>query len=81
MRRRWYDVAEEQGSLTAPEIAAILDERELPVTYETISSVGPGFDSNPGARRGRVAPGSFIYPIMLEVVHQTRSTFRRVRHH
>jgi hypothetical protein len=41
MRRRWYDVAEEQGSLTAPEIAAILDERELPVTYETISSVGP----------------------------------------
>jgi YcfA-like protein. len=30
-----------QGSLTAPEIAAILDERELPVTYETTSSVGP----------------------------------------
>ena len=28
-------------SVTAPEIAAILDERELPVTYETESSVGP----------------------------------------
>ena len=35
------DEAEAQGSLTAPEIAAILDERELPVTYETTSSVGP----------------------------------------
>jgi len=35
------DKAEAQGSLTAPEIAAILDERELPVTYETTSSVGP----------------------------------------
>ena len=35
------DAAEEQGSLTAPEIAAILDERELPVTYNTTSSVGP----------------------------------------
>jgi hypothetical protein len=35
------DAAEEQGSLTAPEIAAILDERELPVTYETTFSVGP----------------------------------------
>jgi hypothetical protein len=34
------DVAEEKGSLTAPEIAAILDERELPVEYETRSSVG-----------------------------------------
>ena len=35
------DEAEAQGSLTAPEIAAILHERELPVTYETESSVGP----------------------------------------
>jgi hypothetical protein len=35
------DVAEEHGTLTAPEIAAILDERELPVEYETTSSVGP----------------------------------------
>jgi hypothetical protein len=35
------DEAEAQGSLTAPEIAAILDERELPVTYEMTSSVGP----------------------------------------
>ena len=35
------DEAEAQGSLTASEIAAILDERELPVTYETTSSVGP----------------------------------------
>ncbi len=34
-------LTEAQGSLTAPEIAAILDERELPVTYETTSSVGP----------------------------------------
>ena len=30
-----------RGSLTAPEIAAILDERELPVTHEMTSSVGP----------------------------------------
>ncbi|ERG93884.1 hypothetical protein [Haloquadratum walsbyi] len=29
------DEAEAQGSLTAPEIAATLDERELPVTYKT----------------------------------------------
>jgi hypothetical protein len=35
------DEAEVQGSPTAPEIAGILDERELPVTYETESSVGP----------------------------------------
>ena len=35
------DEAEAQGSLTAPEIAGILDEREVPVTYETESSVGP----------------------------------------
>jgi hypothetical protein len=35
------DEAEAQGSLTAPEIAGILNERELPVTYETESSVGP----------------------------------------
>ena len=35
------DEAEAQGSLTAPEIAGILDERDLPVTYETESSVGP----------------------------------------
>jgi hypothetical protein len=35
------DEAEAQGSLTASEIAAILDERELPVTDETESSVGP----------------------------------------
>ena len=35
------DEAEAQRSLTVPEIAAILDERELPVTYETRSSVGP----------------------------------------
>jgi len=35
------DAAEEEGSLTASQIAAILDERELPVTYETTSSVGP----------------------------------------
>jgi hypothetical protein len=35
------DEAEAQGSLTASEIAAILDERELPVTNETTSSVGP----------------------------------------
>jgi len=35
------DEAEAQGSLTAPEIAGILDECELPVTYETESSVGP----------------------------------------
>jgi hypothetical protein len=34
------DAAEEHGSLTAPEIAAIIDERELPVEYETHSSVG-----------------------------------------
>ena len=34
------DEAEVQESLTVPEIAAILDERELPVTYETTSSVG-----------------------------------------
>jgi hypothetical protein len=34
-------LTEAQGSLTAPEIAVILDERELPVTYETTSSVGP----------------------------------------
>jgi hypothetical protein len=36
-----FDEAEAQESLTAPEIAGILDERELPVTYETESSVGP----------------------------------------
>ncbi|ERG94270.1 hypothetical protein [Haloquadratum walsbyi] len=36
------DVAEEKGILTAPEIAAILDERELPVEYETRPSVGRG---------------------------------------
>jgi hypothetical protein len=35
------DEAEAQGSLTAPEIAGILDERKVPVTYETTSSVGP----------------------------------------
>ena len=35
------DAAEEEGSLTASQIAAILDNRELPVTYETESSVGP----------------------------------------
>ena len=35
------DEAGAQGSLTAPKIAGILDERELPVTYETGSSVGP----------------------------------------
>jgi len=35
------DAAEEEGSLTASQIATILDERELPVTYETRSSVGP----------------------------------------
>jgi hypothetical protein len=35
------DEAEVKGSPTAPEIAAILDERELPVTDETESSVGP----------------------------------------
>jgi hypothetical protein len=34
-------LTEAQRSLTVPEIAAILDERELPVTYETRSSVGP----------------------------------------
>jgi hypothetical protein len=34
-------LTEAQGSLTAPEIAAILDECELPVTDETESSVGP----------------------------------------
>jgi hypothetical protein len=36
-----FDEAEAQGSLTAPEIATILDVRELPVIYETESSVGP----------------------------------------
>jgi hypothetical protein len=35
------DVAEEKGILTPAEIAAVLDERELPVEYETTSSVGP----------------------------------------
>jgi hypothetical protein len=35
------DEAEARGSLTAPEIAAILEERELPVTYEIESSIGP----------------------------------------
>jgi hypothetical protein len=34
-------LTEAQGSLTAPEIAAILTEYGLPVTYETILSVGP----------------------------------------
>jgi len=34
------DAAEQKGSLTAPEIAEILDERELPVSYETKSDVG-----------------------------------------
>ncbi len=34
------DVAEEKGSLTPQEIAAVLDERELPVEYDTHSSVG-----------------------------------------
>jgi hypothetical protein len=38
--QRLLDVAEEEGSLTPKEIAAILDERELPVEYETHSSVG-----------------------------------------
>jgi hypothetical protein len=32
--------AEDRGSLTAPEIAEILDERELPVAYETSIDVG-----------------------------------------
>jgi len=35
------DAAEEEGSLTASQIAAIVDERELPVSYDTHSSVGP----------------------------------------
>ncbi len=35
------DKAEAKGSLTVPEIAGILDERELLVTDETESSVGP----------------------------------------
>ena len=35
------DEAETQGNLTAPEIAGILNEHELPVTDETTSSVGP----------------------------------------
>jgi hypothetical protein len=35
------DAAEEEGSLTASQIATILDERELPVSYDTHSSVGP----------------------------------------
>jgi hypothetical protein len=34
-------LTEAQGSLTAPEIATILDKRELPVIDETESSVGP----------------------------------------
>ena len=34
------EAAEQRGSLTAPEIAAILDERELPVAYETAIDVG-----------------------------------------
>ena len=34
------EAAEQRGSLTAPEIAAILDERELPVAYETEIDVG-----------------------------------------
>ncbi|WP_048075042.1 hypothetical protein [Haloquadratum walsbyi] len=40
--QRLLDAAEEHGSLTAPEIAAILDERELvlPGEYETRSSGG-----------------------------------------
>jgi hypothetical protein len=38
--QRLLDSAEEHGSLTASEIAAILDERELPLEYETRSSVG-----------------------------------------
>ncbi|ERG94310.1 hypothetical protein [Haloquadratum walsbyi] len=36
--QRLLDAAEEHGSLTAPEIAAILNERELPVEYEIHSS-------------------------------------------
>jgi hypothetical protein len=39
-RSKALDAAEEHGTLTAPEIAAILDERELPGEYETHSSVG-----------------------------------------
>ncbi len=35
------DAAEKEGSVTASQIAAILDERELPVTDETESSVSP----------------------------------------
>ena len=34
--------AEQRGSLTAPEIAEILDTRELPVAYETEIAVGDG---------------------------------------
>ncbi|WP_303703919.1 hypothetical protein [Haloquadratum walsbyi] len=37
--QRLLDAADEHGSLTAPEIATILDERELPVEYKTRSSV------------------------------------------
>lgn len=43
------DAAEEQGSLTPSEIVAILTERELPVKYDTDSSVGPA--SSPDDRR------------------------------
>lgn len=32
--------AEQEGSLTAPEIAEILDERELSVEYETSMEIG-----------------------------------------
>ena len=34
-------LTEAQESLTTPEIAGILDERELSMAYETASSVGP----------------------------------------
>jgi hypothetical protein len=36
-----HECSERVHRLTAREIAAILDERESPVTYETESSVGP----------------------------------------